>query len=283
MFSLKYSKRYQNQLFTRYNIIFPEEDYFYTSDNVFCVADGITRDLIGGEIKPYPNTEEEAKYIAEHYPNPSGAYKSSVIVAENFVKYAKALGDDVSEQTIKNCINKANHDVWDINKDREIDYIGEDLYCSVAVGGIIKDDFLYCFGIGDCYIKAFDEDYNEVFTTINDHKWMEEYEEDFLKKGMYSWSDPRGRVLIRAGLRNNNIITYKGKKAGYGALTGEDSAMSFIKTYKVSLDKVKYICAYSDGCMSYFENKEVAQNTIQNPDSIKEHGSERTLVIYEKE
>ena len=49
------------------------------------------------------------------------------------------------------------------------------------------------------------------------------------------------------------------------------------------LQDSKYICAYTDGCMQYFENKEVSQKTIQNPDSIKDSGSERTLVIYSRD
>lgn len=279
MFCCTYNKRYQNQIFTKYNLTFPEEDYYFVSENAFCVADGVTRDLIGGEVRPYPKTEEEAKYIADHYPNPSGAYKSSQIIANNFVAYIKTQ-KNISEETIYDAVKRANRDVWDINKDREIDFVGEDLYCSVAVGGIIMNNYLYCFSIGDCTIKAYGDNFNEIFSTDNDHEGMEEYEKNFLKKGMYSWPDPRSRVLIRAGLRNNSIIMYNGKKAGYGALTGEDRAMDFVKTYKVPLENVKYICAYSDGCMPYFECEEVAKKTIQNPESIKESGSERTLVIY---
>ena len=281
MLHVIYSKRYQNQIYTKYGIEFPEEDFFCIDDNIFCIGDGVTRDLIGGEIRPYPKTEDEAKYIAEHYPNPSGAFMSSKIIANNFVKYIKENEKDVDESIVKESIKKANKDVWEINKNRNIDYIGEDLYCSVAVGGIIKDDFLYCFSIGDCYIKTFDDNYNELFTTENDHFYMEEYEEEFLKKGLYSWQDPRSRVLIRAGVRNNPIISYKGKKVGYGALTGEDSAMEFVKTYKVNLKNAKYICAYSDGCMPYFENKNESEKTIKNPERVAEHGSERTLILYE--
>lgn len=282
MFKVKYNKRYQNQIYTKYNIKFPEEDYSYIENNIFCVADGITRDLIGGEIRPYPKTEEEAMYIAKHYPNPSGAYEASKIIAQNFVKNMMEC-QNINEEAVKDSIKKANRNVWEINKNREIDYVGEDLYCSVAVGGIITNESLYCFSIGDCYIKTYNEQKIETFSTENDHSYMEEYEEEFLKKGMYSWQDSRSRILMRAGIRNNSIISYNGKKVGYGALTGEDSALDFVKIYKVPLDKVKYICAYSDGCMPYFENNEEAAKTIANPDRICENGSERTLIIYEKE
>lgn len=282
MFNLKYNKRYQNQIYTKYNITFPEEDYSVVDGNIFCVADGVTRDLIGGEIVPYPKTKEDAIYIAEHYPNPSGALASSKIIANHFVKYVNEMKKDINEENLKEAIKKANRDIWKINKDRKIDYVGEDLYCSEAVGGIITEKYLYCFAIGDCYIKIFDEDKKEIFSTENDHLWMEEFEEEYLKKGKYDWFDPRSRLLIRGALRNNYMVTYNGKKVGYGALTGEERAMDFVKIYKVPLENAKFICAFSDGCVPYFESEELREKTLKNPDCIKENGSERTLVIYEK-
>lgn len=281
MFRLKYSKRYQNEMYTKYNIKFPEEDYYYLEDEIFCVADGVTRDLIGGDIKPYPKTKEEAQYIAMHYPNPSGAFEASKIIANNFVQYMRELKNNINKDSIKEAIKKANKDVWEINKNRNIDYVGEDLYCSEAVGGIITNEFLYCFGIGDCYIKVFNEKSEEIFSTENDHLWMEQFETTYLKTGEYDWMNPRYRLLIRGALRNNYIITHNGKHVGYGAFTGEDKAMDFVKIYKVQLKNAKYICAYSDGCMPYFENEQEAEKTLINPDRIKEDGSERTLVIYE--
>lgn len=281
MFKLKYNNKYQNEMYTKYELEYPEEDYCYLEENAFCIADGVTRDLIGGEIRPYPKTREEAKYIAEHYPNPSGAFLSSKVIADNFVKYIREA-EEKSEESVKEAIAKANKDVWEINKDRKIDYVGEDLYCSVAVGGIITEKYLYCFGIGDCYVKVFDENKNELFSIVNDHLWMEAFEDEYLRNGEYNWMNPRYRLLMRAGIRNNYIVTYNGKKVGYGALTGEDRAMDFVKTYKVPLDKAKYIAVYSDGCMQYFENKEEVEKTLENPDRIANGGSERTLAIYEK-
>ena len=110
MFKLKYSKRYQNQIYTKYDLKFPEEDYVYLEGNIFCVADGVTRDLKGGEIRPYPQTKEEATYIAENYPNPSGAFKSSKLIADGFVKYMKEA-DSNNEEAVLKAIQKANQDV----------------------------------------------------------------------------------------------------------------------------------------------------------------------------
>lgn len=282
MYKLKYSNRYQNQIYTKYDITFPEEDYGKAEGNIFCVADGVTRDLIGGEIRPYPKTKEEAKYIADHYPNPSGAFASSKIIVDSFIKYIKEFDQNIDEEKIKEAIKKANKDVWEINKNRKIDYVGEDLYCSEAVGGVISGQYLYCFGIGDCYIKLFDENYHEIFSSENNHLWMEEFENEYLKSGEYNWMDARYRLLIRGGLRNNYIVTHNGKKVGYGALTGEDRAMDFVKIYKLNLENVKYICAFSDGCIPYFEGEEV-RKSLENPDRIKEDGSERTLIVFEKD
>ena len=50
----------------------------------------------------------------------------------------------------------------------------------------------------------------------------------------------------------------------------------------IELKDVKYVAAYSDGCMPFFDNKDEAEKTLNNPDRIRENGSERTLVIYEK-
>ena len=282
MYKLIYNNRYQNQIYTKYDITFPEEDYGKAQDNVFCVADGVTRDLIGGEIKPYPQTKEEAMYIAEHYPNTSGAFASSKIIADNFIKYINEMNGKIDEQAILKAISMANKDVWEINKDRKIDYVGEDLYCSEAVGGAILDNILYCFAIGDCYIKVFDNDCKEIFTTENDHLWMEEFENEYLKSGEYNWMNPRYRLLMRAGLRNNYIVTHNGKKVGYGALTGEERAIDFVKIYKVDLKDAKYVCAFSDGCIPYFEGEKI-NKTLENPDEmIKGNGSERTLIMYKK-
>lgn len=280
LFKLKYSNRFQNQIYTKYNISFPEEDFHLIKGNVFCVADGVTRDLYKGEVRPYPKTKEEAEYIAKNYPNPSGAYEASKIISNNFVKYVSEKAP--TKQNVFKSIKKANKDVWKINENRNIDYVGEDLYCCEAVGGVIDNNYLYCFSIGDCYIKIYDKNINEIFSTENDHLYMEMFEEEYLKEGEYNWLNPRYRLLIRGALRNNSIVTHNGKCVGYGALTGEDSAMKFVKIYKVNLKNAKYICAYSDGCMEYFETKEKVTTTINCPEIIKNGGSERTLVIYEK-
>lgn len=283
MFKLKFEHKYDAEIFTRYGIKSVDEDYYRLEDEVFCVADGITRDLIDGTIMPYPKTKEEVEQLVRMYPNPSGAYEASKIFANTFVEELTKQKEDVTEEKIRQIVIKANNAIWEINKNRKIDYVKEDLYCCVAVGGIIVKDTLYCFSLGDCHITALNENLDTVFTTINDHTAHEEYLNTiYSKEHAFDWNMPESRRMVRQEIRNCPDRKYNGKPISYGALTGEKEAEYYICTYKVNLKDVKYICAYSDGCEPNFENKEEIIKVINNPESIQEKGSEKTLVIYEK-
>ena len=61
MFKLKFAKMYDNSIFKKYNINPIAEDYFKVEDNIFCVADGVTRDSIYGESIPYPQNKQEVE------------------------------------------------------------------------------------------------------------------------------------------------------------------------------------------------------------------------------
>ena len=73
MFKLKFAKMYDNNIFKEYNLEPVAEDYFLVKDDIFCVADGVTRDSVNGEVIPYPKNKEEVEYWVGVYPNPSGA------------------------------------------------------------------------------------------------------------------------------------------------------------------------------------------------------------------
>lgn len=88
--------------------------------------------------------------------------------------------------------------------------------------------------------------------------------------------------MVRRDYRNKPDKKYQGKDISFGALTGEKEAEYYIDVYEVDLKDVSYICAYSDGCEPYFDDKEKIRQIIQNPQTIAEEGKERTLVIYEK-
>ncbi len=284
MFKLIYDKTLDNTIFTKFNLTPVVEDYYKINNLSFCVADGVTRDNIKGEATKYPETLEEAKYWVETYPNPSGAFDSAKIVCETFIsEIEKYSNDQISEDIIMDVAKMCNKALKPLNNNRKIDYLKEDYYCCEAVGGKIIDNYLYCFSLGDCHITLLDENYNIVFTTINNHKQFEDYLNNiYSKTHEFDWDNPKDRIMVRKDFRNNPSMKYNGKDISYGAFSGEDTAEYYIDTYKVDLSNTKYICAYSDGCEPFFENKETIKNLLKNLNTLKNTGKERTLIVYEK-
>ncbi len=282
MFKLKFAKMYDNSIFEKYNINPIAEDYFKVEDNIFCVADGVTRDSIYGESIPYPQNKQEVEEWIKVYPNPSGAYEAAKICAESFVEKLLEYHKKIDENVILDAIRIANNKIAKINENRKIDYLANDLFCCVAVGGCIIENTLYCFSIGDCHITAFDENFNIKFNTINNHKQFEDYLEIYSKENEYDWNNPKDRVMVRRDFRNKPGKLYNNKEISFGVLSGEKEAEHYIDVYKVELSQIKYICAYSDGCEPFFETKEIAKKIILEPEQLKNEGKERTLVIYER-
>lgn len=284
MFYCKFANMYDNDIFAKYNQTPIAEDYFKVDGNIFCVADGVTRDNIYGQAVPYPNNEEEVRKWIKEYPNPSGAYEAAKICADKFVEYVSKHDESkINKEMIMQVAKQVNQDIWIINKDRKIDYQKEDYYCCEAVGGIIIQDKMYCFSIGDCHITLLDKDQNIVFTTINNHKQFEDYLDNiYIKNNAFDWNNPEDRIMVRKHYRNKPDKKYKGQDVSFGALSGEKEAEHYIDVYEVPLEKVEYICAYSDGCEPIFEEKERIKEMLENPESIESQGKERTLVIYER-
>lgn len=284
MFEIKFAKMYDNTIFTRHGLKPVVEDYFKIDRNTFCVADGVTRDDIYGNAVGYPETKEEALKWVENYPNPSGAYEAAKMVCEYFVKDIGLLGDhQISEESIENSVKKSNKALKQLNHNRTIDYVKEDFYCCEAVGGRIVENKLYCFSIGDCHITVLNSNFDMIFTTINNHRQFEDYLENvYRKEHEFDWQQPKYRRMVRKEYRNNPFKKYKGKDVSFGALSGEETAEYYIDTYCVDLSDAKYICAYSDGCEPFFENKKKMTHLLNNLEKLQYEGKERTLIVYEK-
>lgn len=284
MFKLKFAKMYDNKIFGKYNLKPVAEDYYVAKEDMFCVADGVTRDSIKGEAVSYPKNEEEAREWVKTYPNPSGAYESAKICANQFVKYLQESDlQNISRETILEIVKRVNKDISEINQNREIDYLANDYYGCVAVGGYISSNMLYCFSIGDSHIMALDENGNIQFETINNHKPFENYLENvYSKQNQYDWNNPKDRIMVRRDYRNKPEMKYQGKDISFGVLTGEKEAEYYIDTYAIDLTNIKYICAYSDGCEPYFREKSIINKILKEPEIIEREGKERTLIIYER-
>ncbi len=282
MFNLKYAKMCDNSVFEKYKAKPVEEDYFEVNKNIFCIADGVTRDSIYGESVPYPKNEEEVRKWIKEYPNPSGAYKAAKICVQNYITLI-SNSKIVNEEIMLEVVKQVNKDIWEINKGRKIDYLKEDLYGCVAVGGYFDENYLYAFSIGDCHIKAFDEEFNTKFETINNHTNFEKYlSEVYIKNHKYDWKKPQDRVMVRRDFRNKPKMKYNGEEISFGVLTGEKEVAHYIDSYKIDLTNINYICVYSDGAEPFFETKESIKDIINNPSDFEKEGKERTLIIYEK-
>lgn len=284
MFECKFAKMYDNSIFEKYNVTPIAEDYFKVEGNAFCVADGVTRDTIEGQAVPYPKNREEVLEWIKNYPNPSGALEAAKVVAETFVSLVKQQSEqEISKQTIMQLAKETNREVAKINAGRKIDYLKEDYYCCEAVGGIIIDNTLYCFSMGDCHITVLDKEYDTIFTTINNHKQFEDYLDSiYSKENSFNWNHAEDRIMVRKEFRNNPDKKWEGKDISFGAFSGEENAEYYIDAYAINLEQAAYICAYSDGCEPNFETKDIIKDIIEHPEKLEQEGKERTLIIYER-
>ena len=287
MFKIIFAKTYDFAIMEKYQLDHVKEDYFIANENVFCVADGVTRDRIDGKPLDYPKTLEDAKDLIANYPNPSGAATAAKTCTETFVN-SISLEEKIDEKKIFEAVKKSNMEIAKLNANRKIDFGTNDYFGCVAVGGKIIDNTLYCFSICDCKIKILDNNFDIIFDTarVPDNMALVKSKEHFILgkliyRGKWNWNNIEYRKHFRKKYRNNNWFRITNRYT-FGVLTGEKKALPFVHTYTVSLDNAKYILAYSDGCDDCIRTKEQIISVISNPEQIKEEIHEKTLVIYER-
>jgi len=198
----------------------PIEDSFkhFVNENVgiFAVADGITRD-------PIKNS----------YPNPSPAKEVADLFCKIFMK--------------KQSLKFINQQIKKLNQEKNLnpDYLENDLWACVGVGGVIENYKLNYEFIGDCGVAIFDKNGNLKFKTNNEGPNSKgSIDKEIKEKYKTSFSEKKGRELIRSKYRNNPK-----EKLAYGALTGEKNAEHYIKKAKKNLVNGDYALFYSDGAI----------------------------------
>lgn len=260
---------------------FPIEDQFYANDIEAIVADGITRDPIG--ISDFSKCTK--KEFLEKYPRPSGAELAAKVVCETFSKTTGSLVDRLI---------KSNENVKKLNEENihECDYLENDYYGTVASCISIQEDILKYAYICDCGIIVYDKNGNIKLKTEDD---KELYSDPYINKIGIPWNLPEARRIVRSEYRNNLKNNIEGKCVSYGALTGETSAIGFIRSGQLELADGDIIIVYSDGLTYFLSDKEFINNIINfnkenferyiNDKSHKDYdkyGKEKTLVIYKK-
>lgn len=268
----------------KYGHLKPREDSFIIEDNIFGVADGITRD----PISPVDFDNLSMKKLLKNYPRPSGAKMAADCFCKSFVDYIKS--HTINNQTAVNAFKFANIEIEKLNKryNPQIDYLVNDFYACVACGGIINKSILYWSSIGDAEIKVCDKKGNFKFESPNGVASFLKH----VKINPQEWGKPKRRREIRSQFRNNPNKKKNGRLVAYGALTGEKNAEYFIYSGKVNLSKGDLIIFYTDGFSQTIKNKQFLKlinqknvkklltlDKILSKQNYQKYGEERTLII----
>lgn len=279
---------------SKYGHLMPQEDYFIESDNIFCVADGVTRDSLILKEKENPTMEEQM----EHYPNPSGASLAAETFCKSFVQFLKDKSVK-SEESIREAFIFANNQIKILNDKyiKERDYQTNEYYSCVAVGCAIVDRHLFWGAICDCGIAVYDGNLNLKFRTPD-------YMADFYNYGVPDITRTTGfntKVKVHEYRKvkrqyyQNKIKMIDGRLVSYGVLNGEQGAEDFINVGKLELECGDIVLLYSDGFegavynidfMKYLianfndNNKIIEYSKKLSNDDYNKYGKERTLIKY---
>lgn len=258
---------------------FPIEDQFYASETETIVADGITRDPIG--ISDLSNCS--LKEFLDRYPRPSGAELAAKVICDTFSKTNGSL----IERLIK-----CNESVRQLNNKyiKKCDYLEKDYYGAVASCISIENNVLNYAYICDCGIIVYDRFGNIKFQTEDD---KELYSDPYINKIGVPWNLPEARVIVRRDYRNNLNNIQDDKCISYGAITGEKSAMKFVRTGQFELSDGDIIAVYSDGFTKFLHDRDFIRQILhfekveferyiktKSKLDYEKYGKEKTLVLY---
>ena len=156
----------------------------------------------------------------------------------------------------------------------------------------INEDYLEYAYISDCGIIIYDANGNIKFQTEDD-KLI--YSDPYINKIGIPWHLPESRVIVRRDFRNNPNNIKDGKCVSYGAITGEDEALNFIRYGSKKIENGDLILLYSDGFSNFLHEKDFIdeikkfdknsfENFVNNKSTTNYdlYGKEKTIVLYRK-
>lgn len=252
----------------------PLEDAFFADNRIAVIADGITRDSIGCPNLNVSSDED----IYRNYPNPSPASKAAQLVAETFSMNCN------NTKNLDELVFLSNISIANLNKNVVCDYLENDLAGCVFSTAYIENNILHFSYICDCGIIVWDKYGNIRFQTNDDKLEVDPYIAEALRA--VPWELPECRVLVRKDFRNNpNNFSSDGKCVSYGALTGEVSAMHFVKYGTFKLNPGDVVGIYSDGFEPFFKRNDFFENLsnideyVHQLESQRGYGSEKTFIL----
>lgn len=252
----------------------PREDAWAEQDGVFCVADGITRD----PITPLDFGDLSIEELLRQYPDPSPATQAAEVFCQSFIASPKAL---------KPAFIAANEAIRALNQTHnpQPDYLVNDYWGCVASAAVVRAGQLHWACIGDCGVAVFSGG-KKMWQTPDGLA-------DFTQHIAHHpgrWGDPNRRRLIRRDYRNNPQQWADGHCVGYGALTGELQAETFMHFGTQPVAAGDLIVCYSDGFAALLNEPNVAAHLQRGKQDFmrfdkqfseqdyQQYGKERTLV-----
>mgnify|MGYP003394045685 CR=1 FL=1 len=225
----------------------PPEDYILRSTlhPIFVVADGVTL----------------APGADGRYPDPSGAAEAARVFCETAIREAEKLFENFSEKDLIDIFRAGNEAVGEYNRAQgrtkeTIDHVTFDLFSTTTAFALLKDGKLYWFSLCDSFVFVFDETGKEKFTspgpfsTLNDAHALEQR-----------------RVFHRA---YRNGVSPDGKPNGYGVVTGESSAETYLNQGVIDLAHGDLIALCTDGFESYLKTPDFISLLKEWPGDLKE-------------
>lgn len=241
--------------------LIPAEDGYSTGNKVFAVADGVTRDP--SEWLPDTTTLTGKFKFAWGYPHTSPAKDAAEIFCKAFQEVLKDYSPkNRADKAIYFAIEEANKQIAKYNSINipNCDYLTQDLAGCVAAGCSVNGNLMSWGFLTDCGIAIFDKDGNLKFRTENQgpDKYDKEIWQDPRLKNI-GWENPEARRIIRRDYRNNPA-----NPCSFGVLTGQDSAMSYVRVGNQELKPSECFIVYSDGLEHVVYSNEFADLLKQN-------------------
>lgn len=269
---------------SQYGGLKPIEDSFLIEDNIFSVADGITRD----PISPLDFRDLSTEELLKNYPKPSPAKAAADLCCRSFIKFSR------KNPNPKLALIFANNQIRKMNKQRNPhpNYLVNDFWACVAAGAVINQNKLHWATIGDCQVAIFHNGGKLKFLSPDG---VEDFR-DYISKNSGHWRNPDRRRYIRSQFRNNPKNIVAGKCVGYGALTGEKNAEKFIISGSREIKKGDLAVLFTDGFAGVTGQKEAPrwlsksfedQSSFINYDQVlarkdyQKFGRERTLIAVQ--
>lgn len=227
---------------------------------IYIALDGITRG-------PLPKGEE--------YPFPSPATWAAKEAAAAMGKVLTEA-ETMSESTMLEAARAANNALRELNESLGLwannDYLINDLAGTVfSAMAVNRDNVTYAY-LGDCRVAKIDTAGNLIWISPDD---IAPIRKEF--PSIKDVGEQERYLRVRRDFRNKPTAPH----GSYGALTGEDSAIHYIKTGTLPYEKGETILVCSDGITWFLEHDPsfqqlLAQGTKKElTDYLKKHAKEQ--------